>query len=54
MQASPVPAGEKSGSLSILSGMEITMTSCLRVECEVDGTFRNKYYHNVIVHRCDT
>ena len=54
MQASPVPAGEKSGSFPILSGMEFTMTSCLRVECEVNGTFWDKYYHNVLVHRCDS
>ena len=54
MQASPVPAGEKSGSFPILSGMEFTMTSCLRVEREVNGTFWDKYYHNVLVHRCDS
>ena len=29
MQASPIPAGEKSGSFPILSGIGFTMASCL-------------------------
>ena len=38
MQASPVPAGEKSGSLLMVFGIEFTMTSCLRVAGEVECT----------------